>query len=239
MVLQYFWLSIAAFIAAALSGAAGFGGALLLLPVLTGAVGTLQAIPLLTLVQLIGNFSRVGFGYKQIKWKPVGLFLAGAVPMCVAGSLLFAELPKSIINRCIGVFILLFTLLKLSGKLKLQPGKALLVVGGGLVGLISGLVGSAGPLGAVIFLSLGLPPVAYIASEATTALVMHAVKTLVYQTTLNIDPKVWLLAGLMGLAMILGTWVSKRVIERLDPKKFQVFVFVLLILMAAYMIIHG
>ena len=232
-------LSIAAFLAAALSGAAGFGGALLLLPVLIGTVGTVQAVPLLTLVQLIGNLSRVGFGFKQIKWKPVGLFLIGAVPLCVAGALLFAELPKSIINRCIGVAILLFTLFKLSGVLKLKPGNFLLIAGGGLVGFLSGLVGSAGPLGAVIFLTLGLPPVAYIASEAATALVMHGVKTVVYQSTLTIDPKVWLLAALMGLAMILGTWVSKKVIERLDPKKFQHFVSILLILMATYMIIHG
>jgi len=237
--LQYVLLSIAAFLAAAISGAAGFGGALLLLPVLIASVGTEQAVPLLTLVQLIGNLSRVGFGFKQIKWKPVGMFLIGAVPLCVAGALLFAELPKTIINRCIGAAILLFTILKLSGVLKLKPGNFLLIVGGGLVGFLSGLVGSAGPLGAVIFLTLGLPPVAYIASEATTALVMHGVKTVVYQSTLTIEPKVWLLAGLMGLAMILGTWVSKKVIERLDPKKFQLFVSVLLILMAAYMIIHG
>jgi len=237
--LQYVLLSIAAFLAAAISGAAGFGGALLLLPVLIASVGTEQAVPLLTLVQLIGNLSRVGFGFKQIKWKPVSMFLIGAVPLCVAGALLFAELPKTIINRCIGAAILLFTILKLSGVLKLKPGNFLLIVGGGLVGFLSGLVGSAGPLGAVIFLTLGFPPVAYIASEATTALVMHGVKTVVYQSTLTIEPKVWLLAGLMGLAMILGTWVSKKVIERLDPKKFQLFVSVLLILMAAYMIIHG
>ncbi|HCS40019.1 MAG TPA: sulfite exporter TauE/SafE family protein [Anaerolineaceae bacterium] len=239
MTLQYLWLSIAAFFAAALSGAAGFGGALLLLPVLAGTVGTMQAVPLLTLVQLIGNLSRVGFGFKQIKWKPVGLFLVGAVPLCVAGALLFAELPKSIVNRCIGAAILFFTVLKLSGIIKLKPSNTLMVVGGGVVGLLSGLVGSAGPLGAFIFLNLGLTPVAYIASEATTALVMHGVKTVVYQSILTIDPKTWILAGMMGIAMIFGTWVSKRILEKLDARKFQIFVSILLIAMAGYMVIHG
>ncbi len=237
--LQYLLLAITAFLAAAISGAAGFGGALLLLPVLVATVGPVQAVPLLTLVQLIGNCSRVGFGFKQIKWRPVAFFLAGSVPFCIVGALLFAELPKSIINRCIGVAILSFTILKLSGVLKLQPGKLLLIIGGTVVGFLSGLVGSAGPLGAVVFLSLGLPPVSYIASEASTALVMHGVKTIVYQSVLTIEPKVWILAVMMGLAMILGTWVSKRIIEKLEPKKFQVFVSVLLLAMAGYMIIHG
>lgn len=239
MTLQYLWLTIASFFAAVLSGAAGFGGALLLLPVLTGVVGTAQAVPLLTLVQLIGNLSRVGFGFRQIKWKSVGMFLIGAVPFCVAGALLFTELPKSIINRCIGAAILLFILLKLTGFLKVQPGKFLLVIGGGVVGFLSGLVGSAGPLGAVVFLSLGLSPVAYIASEAVSALVMHGVKTIVYQSTLTIAPQTWILAGLMGGAMILGTLVSNRVIKHLDPRGFQIFVSVLLIIMAGYMIIFG
>ncbi|MDO9121462.1 MAG: sulfite exporter TauE/SafE family protein [Anaerolineaceae bacterium] len=239
MTLQYLWLSIAAFFAAAISGAAGFGGALLLLPVLTGTVGALQAVPLLTLVQLVGNLSRVGFGFKQINWQSVGLFLIGAVPLSVAGALLFTELPKSIVNRFIGAAILVFSLLKLSGILKLKPGKFLLIIGGGVVGLLSGLVGSAGPLGAAIFLSLGLPPVAYIASESTTALAMHGVKTVVYQSTIYIDPNTWILAGLMGIAMILGTWVSKSFIERLDTRKFQVFVSILLIAMGGYFTIHG
>lgn len=44
-------LFIAAFAAAAISGAAGFGGALLLLPLLVAMVGVTQAVPLLTIAQ--------------------------------------------------------------------------------------------------------------------------------------------------------------------------------------------
>jgi hypothetical protein len=116
---------------------------------------------------------------------------------------------------------------------------ALLVVGGGVVGFLSGLVGSAGPLGAAIFLSLGLPPTAYIASEATTALVMHGVKTVVYQHYIALDREFWFLALLMGIAMILGTWSAKRVIERMPQEFFQRFVAILLVVIAGYMVIHG
>ena len=54
----YFALFVGAFIAAAVSGAAGFGGALLLLPLLNRTVGSSLAVPLLTLTQLLGNASR-------------------------------------------------------------------------------------------------------------------------------------------------------------------------------------
>lgn len=232
-------LFIGAFVAAAVSGASGFGGALLLLPLLVSTVGTVHAVPLLTIAQLVGNVSRAGFGFAQIRWKPVGLFLAGAIPFSIAGALSFVQLPHDWITRAIGAAILLFVVLQYAGAVKLAGHPALLVAGGGVTGFLSGLVGSAGPLGAAIFLSLGLPPVVYIASEATTALAMHGAKTLVYQRYITLDRDFWLLAVLMGIAMVLGTWSARRVLERLPQRIFRVFVTALLTAIAFYMMIHG
>lgn len=232
-------LFIAAFAAAAISGAAGFGGALLLLPLLVATVGVTEAVPLLTIAQLIGNLSRAGFGFSQIQWKPVGLFLLGAAPLSILGALSFVQFPKEWVTRAIGAAILVFVVLKYFGVLKIKGGSSLLVVGGSVVGFLSGLVGSAGPLGAAIFLSLGLPPVAYIASEATTALAMHGIKAVVYQHYITLDREFWFLAALMGAAMILGTWSAKRVIEQMPREKFQMFVAILLVAIAGHMLVHG
>jgi len=232
-------LFVAAFAAAAISGAAGFGGALLLLPLLVATEGTAHAVPLLTVAQLVGNVSRSGFGFSQIRWRLVLLFLVGAVPSSVLGAVSFVTLPKDLVTRCIGTAILLFVALKYYGVLELKPGQLLLVAGGGVVGFLSGLVGSAGPLGAAIFLSLGLPPVSYVASEATAALVMHGIKTVVYQQYISFSGEFWCKAALMGLAMILGTWSAKRVIERISPERFRRFVTGLLVVIAGYMVVHG
>jgi len=237
--LEHALLFIAAIAAAAISGAAGFGGALLLLPLLVATVGVTQAVPLLTIAQLIGNLSRAGFGFTQIHWKPVGLFLLGAFPLSVLGALSFVQLPKELVTRAIGAAILVFVALKYFGLLEITSGRVVLIGGGGVVGFLSGLVGSAGPLGAAIFLSLGLPPVAYIASEATTALAMHVIKTVVYQHYIVLGRDFWFLAALMGVAMVLGTWSAKRVIERMPRETFQRFVAILLVAIAGYMVIHG
>jgi uncharacterized membrane protein YfcA len=237
--LDHVLLFLASYAAAAVSGAAGFGGALLLLPLLVATVGLTHAVPLLTIAQLIGNLSRAAFGFLEIRWRPVGLFLLGAIPLSILGALSFVQLPKELVTRSIGAAIMVFVALKYFGVLKLQGSRALLVAGGAVVGFLSGLVGSAGPLGAAVFLSLGLPPVSYIASEATTALAMHGVKTVVYQRYITLGREFWFLAALMGVAMILGTWSAKRVIERLPREAFQRFVAVLLVVIAGYMVIHG
>lgn len=237
--LEYLLLFAAAFAAAVISGAAGFGGALLLLPLLVATVGVREAVPLLTIAQLIGNLSRAGLGFSQIRWAPVGLFLLGAAPLSIVGALSFIQLPKDWVMRAIGAAILAFVALKYLGVLRAKPGPLTLILGGGLVGFLSGLVGSAGPLGAALFLSLGLPPVAYIASEATTALAMHGLKMFVYQQFIALDREFWFLAVLMGIAMVIGTWSAKRYIERMPREKFQHFVAILLVAIAVYMVVHG
>jgi uncharacterized membrane protein YfcA len=236
---EHLMLFVAAFAAAAISGAAGFGGALLLLPILVATMGETFAVPLLTIAQFIGNFARVSFGLAEIQWKPVGLFLLGAVPLSILGAFSFIELPKELITRSIGGAILIFVVINFFGKLEIKTSTAFLVVGGSVVGFLSGLVGSAGPIGAAIFLSLGLTPVAYVASEAATALTMHGIKTIVYHQYIDFDREFWLLAMMLGVAMILGTWSAKRFIHRMPQEKFRRYVSFLLFVIASYMLIHG
>jgi uncharacterized membrane protein YfcA len=235
---EYGLLLIGAFVAAIISGSAGFGGALLLLPLLTRMVGVSSAVPLLTVAQLVGNLSRVWFGFKHIRWQPVTLFLAPAIPAAALGAYWFAELPKALAVRALGVVILAFVAMKLFG-MTFKASRRLLFFGGAFVGLLSGLVGSAGLLGAAIFLSLNLPPVAYVASEATTAVVIHLVKWVVYESAIELGPKFWPLAACMSVAMIAGTWVGKQVIEKLPAEKFRILVACLLAATAIQMIVTG
>lgn len=124
--------------------------------------------------------------------------------------------------------MLAFAILKYLGILTLTPSTRLLLGGGALTGFLSGLIGSAGPLGAAVSLSLGLSPVAYVASEATTAVVMHAVKTVGYGTTLSLDGSFWGLAALLGAAMVAGTWAANRFLRRVSTAVFERYVLVLL-----------
>jgi len=56
-------LGVGAFKASTLAAVAGFGGAAVLLPALVLVFGVRDAIPILTVAQLIGNLSRVWFNH--------------------------------------------------------------------------------------------------------------------------------------------------------------------------------
>ena len=230
-------LFVGAFAAAAISGVAGFGGALLLVPLLVHSVGAGQAVPLLTVTQFVGNLSRAGFGVSLIQWRPVSVFLLGALPLSVLGALSFVSLPKELVVRAVGFALPVFAVLKAFDLVRAKAGSVTLLIGGGVVGFLSGLVGSAGPLGAAIFLSLGLPPAAYVASEAVTALAMHGVKTVVYSRYVPLDVPFWMQAAYVSAAMVSGTWVARKMLTRISAPSFDCFVAVLLGLIGLYMIV--
>ena len=237
----WIWLLLIAgsWVAATISGAAGFGGALLLLPLLSNTLGPKAAVPVLTVAQLLGNLSRVGFGVRQIAWRPVAWFLLGAIPASVLGARFFVALPKDWLMAGIGVVVVLVVVARRTRLIKRWDRKHQLVGAGALVGFLSAVAGSAGPLGAAVFLGLDLGPVAYVASEAVNAVVMHLTKAVVYQRYSLIGPTELAQGLILGLAMVAGSWTGKRIIERLPKEKFILFVEVLLVLIGLQLLISA
>jgi uncharacterized membrane protein YfcA len=229
------WLAlfIGGWLAATVSGVAGFGGALLLLPALASILGAKAAVPVLTIAQLLGNASRAGFGWRQINWRPVFWFVGGAVPASVVGGSAFVALPQAGVNAGIAILLVGVVAARRLGLAKLPLRGWSFLMGGAATGFISAVVGSAGPLGAAIFLGLGLPPASYVASEAVTAFAIHVTKTAVYGRYALVGPTE-LLAGLyIGAAMVLGSWTGRRIVDRLPRSAFALVVEVLLLASAA------
>src|ERR1039457_6151026 len=100
-------LAIVALFAATLAAVSGFGGAAVLLPVLIVVFGVREAVPILTVAQLIGNGSRIWFNRRDLNWRVVAWFALGGVPMALLGGYLFATAPVSALTRLLGAFLLL------------------------------------------------------------------------------------------------------------------------------------
>jgi hypothetical protein len=218
-------------LAATISGIAGFGGSLIILPVFSFIIGAKRAIPILTIAWMMGNLSRAGFGYKEIRWKPVIYFCAGALPTAILGARMFVELPSGLIMKAIGIFLLVVVILR-HLKIKYAIAEKWFIPFGALVGFLSAVLGSAGPIGAVAFLSLNLAPTAYVASEAVTAVVMHLTKTVVYGRYALLTRQDFVIGVILGLAMAVGSWTARRFIKKMSGEIFGYFVDVLLMVSA-------
>lgn len=94
-------------VASVLSAVTGFGGAMILLPVPVAVFGVRDAVPILTVAQLLGNASRAWFNRREVCWPAVGWFALGSVPAGVVGGVLFASVPLPLLTRLLGAFLLL------------------------------------------------------------------------------------------------------------------------------------
>lgn len=233
-------LALAALAASTLAAVTGFGGAAVLLPVLIVVFGVREAVPILTVAQLIGNGSRVWFNRRDLNWHVVAWFALGGVPMALLGGYLFATAPLSALTRLLGTFLLFVVVWRhLRPKRARRFPVALFAGIGAGASFLSALLGSVGPVMAPFFLAYGLVKGAYIGTEALSTVVMHLTKLVAYRrSSILTGADVEIGIGL-GLVMILGSFVGKRIVDRLPERVFVAIIEVVLVTAGLLFLIRG
>jgi hypothetical protein len=227
-------------VAATLAAVTGFGGAAVLLPVLVAFFGVRDAVPILTVAQLVGNGSRVWFNRREVALPVAGWFAVGGVPLALAGGWLFATAPIALLTRGLGVFLLLVVVVRRTGVWK--PGRLPLrsfALLGAASSFLSALVGSVGPLMAPFFLAYGLVKGAYIGTEALATVVMHVAKLAAYGGAAILTARGMLVGLALGPIMIGGSWAGKRIVDRLPERAFVLLIEITMATAGALFLIGG
>jgi|GEM_PF-62830 len=213
------------FVAATLASVTGFGGAAILLPITVAVFGVREAIPILTIAQLVGNGSRVWFNRRELSLPVTKWFALGGVPSAAVGGVLFASAPVPVLIRLLGLLLILMVAWRHIPKKREwpMPLRGFAIVGA-ISGFLSALLGSVGPLVAPFFLAYGLLKGAYIGTEALAAVIMHITKIATYSrmsvmTLHNVE-----MGLILGPVMILGSLVGKRIVDRIPEKVFVLLV---------------
>jgi len=230
--------AVVAFLASILSGVAGFGGAMIFLPFLIATYGVRASVPILTVSVLMGNASRVYLNRRELDLKLVAWFSAGSLPLALLGSFVYVSLPTLWIKKAIGLFLIVTVILQqIKRDFRLNKHWVFLPLGA-VTGFLSALMGGVGPVSSPFFLAFGLTKEAFVGTEALCATGMHLVKSIAYNR-LNVLNQRELLAGLsFGAVMTLGSYVAKRILERISRRAFLILVEVLLVGIGLYLLIQ-
>jgi len=239
-VTQWLLLGGAALLASTLAAVAGFGGAAVLLPVLVAMFGVRDAIPILTVAQLVGNASRVWFNRREVTVPVVGWFALGAVPLALLGGLLFAAAPLGALKRLVGAVLLLMVVWRhVPRAAAWRPPVRAFVGVGAVFSFVSALVGSVGPLMAPFFLAYGLVKGAYIGTEALATVVMHVTKLAAYQGAAVLTLPAVGVGLALGPIMIAGSYAGKRILDRMPERAFVVVIELVLVGAGGWFLIAG
>src|SRR5262249_10001265 len=182
-------LLAAALPTAVVGGVVGFGTGLTMLPLVVWAVGVRASVPVLTIALLFGNTSRAWFSRRELDWRVVAAYLAGALPLAVLGSAVYASARIDWISRLMGFVMLGSVPLRRwleRGPLRMRLAHFPLL--GAATGFLSGLVAATGPVNTPFFLGYGLRRGGYVGAEAACVAVVHLTQTLVYRPPALVGP---------------------------------------------------
>lgn len=202
---MYFIVGITAFIASLLTFFSGFGLGTLLLPVFAVFYGAPTAIALTAIVHFLNNLFKISLVYKNIQWSlvlkfGVPSFIAAFIGAVVLKSIANTELTIfsysiaqhhfniTLINLCIGVLMIVFSLFEIIPYLKsISFSNNKLAVGGLVSGFFGGLSGHQGALRSAFLVRLNLPKEIFIASGVAIACMVDIARMSIYAISFNKD----------------------------------------------------
>lgn len=220
-------------VAGVLGGVIGFGTTILLMPPLVHFYGPMQTVPIIALVAIVANLSRVLLWWRAIDWRVCAVYGAAAVPAVVLGAHTLVQFNARLIELLLGGFLLLMIPLRRwlrRRALRLRLPHMALV--GALIGYLTGIVAATGAINTPFFLAYGLLKGAYIGTEAASSLALFLAKGAAFHQLGVLDGRAVGQGLLIGVFVLAGSTLSKRIVLQLPEQRF-------LLLMEGVMAVSG
>jgi uncharacterized membrane protein YfcA len=220
-------------LAAVVTSIAGFGFALLSVPLLAVVLDAKQAVAVASLLSVLSTAVLFARFHDHVQWPTAGRQLGAAVLGMPLGLFVLVTVDETVLRLLIAVMVLVATVLIASG-IRVRRASGTIDIGAGFVsGILNASVGTNGPPIVLALQSRGLEPDPF---RATVAAVFTA-SNLLTATLLALAGRFTeevLAAAALGLpSSVLGWWVGARLARRIPPERFRGIVLGLLVFSAA------
>lgn len=227
---EYLFVWLVGLAAGAISGVIGTGSSIMLLPVLVVTFGPKQAVPIMAIAAVMANISRIMAWWREVDWRAFAAYSLTGVPAAAIGARTLWALPVHMVDIGLGVFFLVMIPMRHwleAQRIRIRLWQ--LSIAGAIIGFLTGVVLSTGPLSVPAFTSYGLMKGAFLATEAASSLAIYASKVVTFRELGGLPVEVMAQGILVGVSLMLGTFVAKRVVQRMSLASFRYVLDVLLL----------
>ena len=220
--LIYLFVCVVGLVAGTISGIVGTGSSIMLVPVLVYAFGPQQAVPIMAVAAVMANLSRILAWWREVDWRACAAYSVTGIPAAALGARTLLILPARAVDIAIGIFLIAMVpvrhwLARHEIKLSLHH----LAIAGAIIGYLTGIVVSTGPLSVPVFLFYGLTKGAFLATEAASSLGLYLSKSATFQHFGALIPEVALRGLIAGASLMFGAFIAKRFVLQLKPDVFR------------------
>jgi uncharacterized protein len=227
-----------ALIAEILGTVGGFGSSVFFIPIAAFFLDFHSVLGITALFHVSSNLTKIALfrnGFDKT------LILYMGIPATIS-VLIGAYYSKFMISDsleiALAVFLIVLSLVFLIFKsFSIKPTKKNSVIGGVLSGGIAGLLGTGGAIRGMTLSSFKLRPEIFIATSAIIDLGVDSGRAVVYWSNGYVHQHDLYLIPLLIIASILGTYIGKKLLNKISESNFRIIVLVLILITAVSSII--
>jgi uncharacterized membrane protein YfcA len=220
--LNFLFVLTVGLLAGTISGIVGTGSSIMLMPVLVYAYGPKQAVPIMAVAAVLANLSRILAWWREVDWRACAAYSVTGIPAAALGARTLLALPSRAVDISIGLFLVAMVPARhWLARHQLKFSLWHLALGGAVIGYLTGIVVSTGPLSVPLFLFYGLTRGAFLATEAASSLGLYFSKSVTFQRFGALTPDVALKGLIAGSSLMSGAFIAKRFVLRLEPEVFR------------------
>jgi uncharacterized protein len=219
--LSFLFVLTVGLVAGTISGIVGTGSSIMLTPVLVYEYGPKQAVPIMAIAAVMTLRAHPRLVARGRLARQFCLFdhrRSG----CGIGRTHPARAAPTAVDVAIGVFLVAMVPVRhFLARHQLKANLWHLAIGGAIIGFLTGIVVSTGPLSVPLFLFYGLTKGAFLATEAASSLGLYLSKSMTFERLGALTPDVALNGLVAGLSLMFGAFIAKRFVLKLEPDIFR------------------
>jgi len=220
--LDFIFVLAVGLVAGTISGIVGTGSSIMLMPVLVYQYGPKQAVPIMAVAAVMANLSRILAWWREVDWRACAAYSITGIPAAALGARTLLALPSRTVDIAIGLFLIAMVPVRhWLARHDLKFSLWHLAIGGAVIGYLTGIVVSTGPLSVPLFLFYGLSKGAFLATEAASSLGLYLSKSVTFERFGALTPDIALKGLIAGSSLMSGAFIAKRFVLRLEPDLFR------------------
>jgi uncharacterized membrane protein YfcA len=231
---------ILSLLAEVLGTVGGFGSSVFFVPIANFFFDFQSVLGITALFHLSSNVTKIAFFKKGID-KSLILYLGiPAVIFVSIGAYFSKYFNPMILTYVLGFFLIVTSLLFLIfKKLIVIPNSINAILGGSLSGFSAGLLGTGGAIRGITMAAFKLDKNKFIATSAVIDLGVDFSRTIIYYFNGYMHKHDLYLIPILIVVSIIGTWIGKKILNKISQDHFRNFVLVLILLIGILSVVFN
>lgn len=211
-----------ALIAGIVHGYSGFGGALLMVPILSLFIEPAHAVAATIVSAFVGQLRLAYQAGRMAHWGECGPFVIGGTILMPAGIAILMTSDTHVVRRLVGLSTLIASCILLTGwAYRGRRTSAAAAFFGGLSGIINGVTGQGGPLAVAYFIAAPTDADAQRANIIAVIFVMIIASLVLLILTGIVTPAVFIFGLALSVPHATGIWAGNRLFSLIPKQNYK------------------